>query len=234
MDSFVTLKDVYKRYQMGEVTITASDGVSFEINKGEFAVVVGSSGAGKTTILNILGGMDSCDEGTILVDGKDIAQYNDKQLTEYRRFDIGFVFQFYNLVPNLTAKENVELATQISKDSLDPAEVLKEVGLGDRLDNFPAQLSGGEQQRVSIARALAKRPKLLLCDEPTGALDYNTGKTILKLLQDTCRNNNMTVVLITHNQAITPMADRVIKMKNSKVQSITVNPDPTPVEEIEW
>lgn len=234
MNSFVTLKDVYKRYQMGEVTITASDGVSFEINKGEFAVVVGSSGAGKTTILNILGGMDSCDEGTILVDGKDIAQYNDKQLTEYRRFDIGFVFQFYNLVPNLTAKENVELATQISKDSLNPAEVLKEVGLGDRLDNFPAQLSGGEQQRVSIARALAKRPKLLLCDEPTGALDYNTGKTILKLLQDTCRNNNMTVVLITHNQAITPMADRVIKMKNSKVQSITVNPDPTPVEEIEW
>lgn len=234
MNSFVTLKDVYKRYQMGEVTITASDGVSFEINKGEFAVVVGSSGAGKTTILNILGGMDSCDEGTILVDGKDIAKYNDKQLTEYRRFDIGFVFQFYNLVPNLTAKENVELATQISKDSLDPAEVLKEVGLGDRLDNFPAQLSGGEQQRVSIARALAKRPKLLLCDEPTGALDYNTGKTILKLLQDTCRNNNMTVVLITHNQAITPMADRVIKMKNSKVQSITVNPNPTPVEEIEW
>ena len=234
MNSFVTLKDVYKRYQMGEVTITASDGVSFEINKGEFAVVVGSSGAGKTTILNILGGMDSCDEGTILVDGKDIAQYNDKQLTEYRRFDIGFVFQFYNLVPNLTAKENVELATQISKDSLDPAEVLKEVGLGDRLDNFPAQLSGGEQQRVSIARALAKRPKLLLCDEPTGALDYNTGKTILKLLQDTCRNNNMTVVLITHNQEITPMADRVIKMKNSKVQSITVNPNPTPVEEIEW
>ncbi|MBS5661168.1 MAG: ABC transporter ATP-binding protein [Clostridiales bacterium] len=234
MDSFVTLKDVYKRYQMGEVTITASDGVSFEINKGEFAVVVGSSGAGKTTILNILGGMDSCDEGTILVDGKDIAKYNDKQLTEYRRFDIGFVFQFYNLVPNLTAKENVELATQISKDSLNPAEVLKEVGLGDRLDNFPAQLSGGEQQRVSIARALAKRPKLLLCDEPTGALDYNTGKTILKLLQDTCRNNNMTVVLITHNQAITPMADRVIKMKNSKVQSITVNPNPTPVEEIEW
>ncbi len=234
MNSFVTLKDVYKRYQMGEVTITASDGVSFEINKGEFAVVVGSSGAGKTTILNILGGMDSCDEGTILVDGKDIAKYNDKQLTEYRRFDIGFVFQFYNLVPNLTAKENVELATQISKDSLNPAEVLKEVGLGDRLDNFPAQLSGGEQQRVSIARALAKRPKLLLCDEPTGALDYNTGKTILKLLQDTCRNNNMTVVLITHNQAITPMADRVVKMKNSKVQSITVNPNPTPVEEIEW
>ena len=232
--SYVELKDVCKRYRMGEVTITASDHVSFEINKGEFAVVVGSSGAGKTTILNILGGMDSCDEGTILVDGKDIAKYTPKQLTEYRRYDIGFVFQFYNLVPNLTAKENVELATQISKDSLDPAEVLREVGLGERLDNFPAQLSGGEQQRVSIARALAKRPKLLLCDEPTGALDYNTGKTILKLLQDTCRKNNMTVVLITHNQAITPMADRVIRMKNSRVESMVLNPSPTPVEEIEW
>ena len=210
--AYVELKDVYKRYKMGEVTITASDGVSFEIEKGEFAVVGGSSGAGKTTILNILGGMDSCDEGTILVDGKDIAKYSAKQLTEYRRYDIGFVFQFYNLVPNLTAKENVELATQISKDSIDAVTVLKDVGLGDRLDNFPAQLSGGEQQRVSIARALAKNPKLLLCDEPTGALDYNTGKTILKLLQDTCRSNDMTVVLITHNQAITPMADRVIKM----------------------
>ncbi len=232
--AFVELKDVYKRYKMGEVTITASDGVSFEIEKGEFAVVVGSSGAGKTTILNILGGMDSCDEGTILVDGKDIAKYSAKKLTEYRRYDIGFVFQFYNLVPNLTAKENVELATQISKDSIDAVTVLKDVGLGDRLDNFPAQLSGGEQQRVSIARALAKNPKLLLCDEPTGALDYNTGKTILKLLQDTCRSNDMTVVLITHNQAITPMADRVIKMKNSKVVEMTVNPHPTPVEQIEW
>ena len=232
--AFVELKDVYKRYKMGEVTITASDGVSFEIEKGEFAVVVGSSGAGKTTILNILGGMDSCDEGTILVDGKDIAKYSAKKLTEYRRYDIGFVFQFYNLVPNLTAKENVELATQISKDSIDAVAVLKDVGLGDRLDNFPAQLSGGEQQRVSIARALAKNPKLLLCDEPTGALDYNTGKTILKLLQDTCRSNDMTVVLITHNQAITPMADRVIKMKNSKVVEMTVNPHPTPVEQIEW
>ena len=234
MASYVELKDVYKRYQMGEVTITASDGVSFEINQGEFAVVVGSSGAGKTTVLNILGGMDSCDEGTILVDGKNIAKYNTRQLTEYRRFDIGFVFQFYNLVPNLTAKENVELATQISRDSMDPVKVLTEVGLGDRLDNFPAQLSGGEQQRVSIARALAKRPKLLLCDEPTGALDYNTGKTILKLLQDTCRNNNMTVVVITHNQAITPMADRVIRMKNGKVVDMAVNPSPTPVEQIEW
>lgn len=232
--AYVELKDVYKRYKMGEVTITASDGVSFEIEKGEFAVVVGSSGAGKTTILNILGGMDSCDEGTILVDGKDIAKYTPRQLTEYRRYDIGFVFQFYNLVPNLTAKENVELATQISKDSIDAVTVLKDVGLGDRLDNFPAQLSGGEQQRVSIARALAKNPKLLLCDEPTGALDYNTGKTILKLLQDTCRNNDMTVVLITHNQAITPMADRVIKMKNSRVVEMTVNPHPTPVEQIEW
>lgn len=232
--AYVALKDVCKRYRMGEVTITASDHVSFEIEQGEFAVVVGTSGAGKTTILNILGGMDSCDEGSVMVDGNDIAQYNAKQLTEYRRFDIGFVFQFYNLVPNLTAKENVELATQISKDSLDPKTVLEEVGLGERLDNFPAQLSGGEQQRVSIARALAKRPKLLLCDEPTGALDYNTGKTILKLLQDTCRRNQMTVVLITHNQAITPMADRVIRMKNSKVQEITVNPNPTPVEEIEW
>lgn len=234
MNSFVTLKDVYKRYQMGEVTITASDGVSFEINKGEFAVVVGSSGAGKTTILNILGGMDSCDEGTILVDGKDIAKYNDKQLTEYRRFDIGFVFQFYNLVPNLTAKENVELATQISKDSLNPAEVLKEVGLGDRLDNFPAQLSGGEQQRVSIARALAKRPKLLLCDEPTGALDYQTGKAILKLLQDTCRSSGMTVVIITHNKALCAMADRVVHIKSGTVQSVEKNERVVPVEDIEW
>lgn len=232
--SFVKLDSVYKRYQMGEVVITASDGVSFEINKGEFAVIVGSSGAGKTTILNILGGMDFCDEGSILVDGNDIAKYSTKQLTAYRRYDIGFVFQFYNLVPNLTAKENVELATQICKDSQDAATVLQEVGLGERLDNFPAQLSGGEQQRVSIARALAKRPKLLLCDEPTGALDYTTGKTILKLLQETCRKNGMTVILITHNQAITPMADRVIKMKNSKVKEMILNPNPTPVEEIEW
>ena len=219
---------------MGEVTITASDGVSFEIEKGEFAIIVGASGAGKTTILNILGGMDTCDEGTILVGGTDISKFSTKQLTTYRRYDIGFVFQFYNLVPNLTAKENVELAAQICKDPIDAVEVLKEVGLGDRLDNFPSQLSGGEQQRVSIARALAKRPKLLLCDEPTGALDYNTGKTILKLLQDTCRNNGMTVVVITHNQAITPMADRVITMKNSRVSSIVLNPNPVPVETIEW
>ena len=234
MEHLIELKDVYKRYHMGEVTITASDGVSFEIEKGEFAIIVGASGAGKTTILNILGGMDTCDEGTILVGGTDISKFSTKQLTTYRRYDIGFVFQFYNLVPNLTAKENVELAAQICKDPIDAVEVLKEVGLGDRLDNFPSQLSGGEQQRVSIARALAKRPKLLLCDEPTGALDYNTGKTILKLLQDTCRNNGMTVVVITHNQAITPMADRVITMKNSRVSSIVLNPNPVPVETIEW
>ena len=234
MNSFVTLKDVYKRYHMGEVTITASDGVSFEIEKGEFAVVVGSSGAGKTTVLNMLGGMDSCDEGSILVDGEDIAKYTPKQLIQYRRYDIGFVFQFYNLVPNLTALENVELATQICRNPMDAKQVLQDVGLGDRLQNFPAQLSGGEQQRVSIARALAKRPKLMLCDEPTGALDDNTGKAILKLLQDTCRQNEMTVILITHNQAITPMADRVIRMKNSRVSQITLNDRPTPVEEIEW
>lgn len=234
MSSFVELKNVYKRYKMGEVTITASNGVSFTIEKGEFAVIVGSSGAGKTTILNILGGMDSCDEGEVIVDGKDVAKLSPKELIEYRRYDIGFVFQFYNLVQNLTAKENIELATQITKDAYDPIEVLKEVGLEDRIKNFPSQLSGGEQQRVSIARALAKKPKLLLCDEPTGALDYNTGKNILKLLHDTCRNNNMTVILITHNQAITPMADRIIKMKNSKVESITLNENPMPVENIEW
>lgn len=234
MSSFVELKNVYKRYKMGEVTITASNGVSFTIEKGEFAVIVGSSGAGKTTILNILGGMDSCDEGQVIVDGKDVAKLSPKELIEYRRYDIGFVFQFYNLVQNLTAKENIELATQITKDAYDPIEVLKEVGLEDRINNFPSQLSGGEQQRVSIARALAKKPKLLLCDEPTGALDYNTGKNILKLLHDTCRNNNMTVILITHNQAITPMADRIIKMKNSKVESITLNENPMPVENIEW
>lgn len=234
MASYVELKDVYKRYQMGEVTITASNGVSFEIEKGEFAIIVGSSGAGKTTILNILGGMDSCDQGQVIVDGQDIGGYTPKQLTEYRRHDIGFVFQFYNLVPNLTARENVELAAQICRDPMDAGEVLEQVGLGERLNNFPAQLSGGEQQRVSIARALAKRPKLLLCDEPTGALDYQTGKTILKLLQDTCRQRGMTVVVITHNSAITPMADRVIRMKNSRVVEITQNPTPTPVEQIEW
>lgn len=234
MGSFVQVKDVYKKYRMGEVTITASDGVSFEIKKGEFAVIVGSSGAGKTTVLNILGGMDQCDEGTILVDGCEVSRYSPKELTEYRRFDIGFVFQFYNLVQNLTAKENVELATQICREPKDAETALREVGLADRMNNFPAQLSGGEQQRVSIARALAKNPKLLLCDEPTGALDSETGKTTLKLLQDTCRRDHMTVVVITHNHAITPMADRVITLKNSKVVDVSLNGHPTPVEEIEW
>ncbi|MCI7349868.1 MAG: ABC transporter ATP-binding protein [Ruminococcus sp.] len=232
--AFVELKDVYKRYKMGEVTITASDGVSFTAEKGEFVIIVGASGAGKTTMLNMLGGMDTCDEGQIIVDGQDVAKLTSKELTTYRRYDIGFVFQFYNLVQNLTAKENVELASQISKNALDPEEVLKAVGLGDRMDNFPAQLSGGEQQRVAIARALAKSPKLLLCDEPTGALDYATGKVILKLLQDTCREKGMTVIVITHNQALTPMADRVIKMKSAKVYEISVNENPVPVEQIEW
>ena len=232
--SFVSLKNVYKRYKMGEVTITASDGISFDIEKGEFVVITGASGAGKTTVLNLIGGMDVCDEGEIIVDGNDIAKYSSKELTAYRRYDIGFVFQFYNLVQNLTALENVELAAQICRESRDASEVLAQVGLAERMNNFPAQLSGGEQQRVAIARALAKSPKLLLCDEPTGALDYNTGKTILKLLQDTCRSKGMTVIVITHNQAITPMADRVIKIKNSKVAKISLNPNPTPVENIEW
>lgn len=232
--SFVSFRNVGKHYKMGEVTITASENVSFEIEKGEFAVIVGASGAGKTTVLNMLGGMDTCSEGSITVDGTDIAKLTSKQLTEYRRHDIGFVFQFYNLVNNLTVLENVELATQISRDAMDPQEVLAKVGLQERMNNFPSQLSGGEQQRVSIARALAKRPKLLLCDEPTGALDYNTGKTILKLLQDTCRNDGMTVIVITHNQAITPMADRIITLKNSKVESVKINENPTDVDTIEW
>ena len=234
MSSFVDFKDVYKRYKMGEVTITAVDGISFEIEQGEFAVLVGSSGAGKTTVLNILGGMDSCDEGKIIVGGTDISRLDEHDLASYRRYDIGFVFQFYNLVPNLTAKENVELASQICKDHKDASQTLASVGLSDRVNNFPSQLSGGEQQRVSIARALAKKPKLLLCDEPTGALDYNTGKQILKLLQDTCRKEKMTVVLITHNQAITPMADRVITMKSGKVTSNVINETPTDVSLIEW
>ena len=234
MKDFVKLENVKKRYQMGEVEIMAADGIDFSIKKGEFAVVVGPSGAGKTTVLNILGGMDTATEGKVLVDGADIAGYSQKKLTGYRRDDIGFVFQFYNLIPNLTALENVELALQICKDPMDEREVLEEVGLGDRLYNFPAQLSGGEQQRVSIARALAKNPKLLLCDEPTGALDYNTGKSSLKLLQDTCRKKGMTVILITHNSAIAPMADRVIKIKNGKVSKIVENEHPVPVETIEW
>ena len=214
--------------------IAAADGIDFLFGKGEFAVVVGASGAGKTTVLNILGGMDTATSGEVIVDGNDITTYNTKQLTAYRRDDIGFVFQFYNLVPNLTALENVELALQICKDPLDAMAVLEDVGLGERAANFPAQLSGGEQQRVSIARALAKNPKLLLCDEPTGALDYNTGKAILKLLQDTCRKKGMTVILITHNSAIAPMADRVIKIKNGKVSKVTLNENPISVETIEW
>ena len=232
--SYISFQDVRKEYKMGEVIIKAVDGVNFEIEKGEFAIIVGPSGAGKTTVLNMLGGMDSCTSGLILVDGARVSDYNAKQLTGYRRHDIGFVFQFYNLVQNLTALENVELAAQICKHPLDAEEVLRHVGLGDRLDNFPSQLSGGEQQRVAIARALAKNPKLLLCDEPTGALDYVTGKAILKLLQDTCRQQGMTVVVITHNTALTPMADRVIHIKNGKVERMERNPSPTPVEEIEW
>jgi len=234
MRDFVKLNDVKKIYKMGEVEIAAANGIDFEISEGEFAVVIGPSGAGKTTVLNILGGMDTATSGTIMVDGQDITHYNPRQLTAYRRDDIGFVFQFYNLIPNLTELENVEMALQICKDPLDARTILEEVGLGERLDNFPAQLSGGEQQRVSIARALAKNPKLLLCDEPTGALDYNTGKAILKLLQDTCRNRSMTVVLITHNSAIAPMADRIIKIKNGRVSRITENEIPVSVEAIEW
>ena len=232
--AYITLKDVVKQYGMGEVTITAVDRVSFEIEKGEFAIIVGPSGAGKTTVLNLLGGMDHCTSGQIVVDGRQVSDYSAKELTTYRRYDIGFVFQFYNLVQNLTALENVELAAQICKDPMDAADTLRHVGLGERLNNFPAQLSGGEQQRVAIARALAKRPKLLLCDEPTGALDYVTGKAILKLLQDTCRKDGMTVVVITHNTALTPMADKVIHIKNGTVAAIERNPSPTPVEEIEW
>lgn len=232
--SFVECRDVRKTYKMGEVLIHAADGIDFQIEKGEFVIIVGPSGAGKTTVLNMLGGMDSVTSGQILVDGVDISDYNSRQLTHYRREDIGFVFQFYNLVQNLTALENVELALQICKEPLNGEVILEEVGLGDRKDNFPAQLSGGEQQRVSIARALAKNPKLLLCDEPTGALDYMTGKAILKLLQDTCREKGMTVIVITHNSALAPMADRVIKIKNGKVSSMKENPEPKPVEEIEW
>lgn len=232
--SYISLDHVVKRYHMGEVVITAIENVSFEIEKGEFAIIVGPSGAGKTTVLNILGGMDSGDGGTILVDGQNVSGLTAKELTLYRRYDIGFVFQFYNLVQNLTALENVELAAQICPAPLDAAEVLAHVGLAERLNNFPAQLSGGEQQRVAIARALAKNPKLLLCDEPTGALDYVTGKQILKLLQDTCRSRDMTVVVITHNTALTPMADRVIHIKNGSVAAVERNEHPMPVEEIEW
>lgn len=232
--SFVELNNVCKRYKVGEVTISAADSIDFGIDKGELAIVLGPSGSGKTTVLNLLGGMDTADGGSISVDGKDIARYNRKQLIGYRRNEIGFVFQFYNLIPNLTAKENVELAVQTCTDYIPALDILDQVGLSNRPDNFPAQLSGGEQQRVAIARALAKKPKLLLCDEPTGALDYNTGKLILKLLQDTCRKNGMTVILVTHNSAIAPMADRVIHLRNGKVSEVEINDNPAAVEDIEW
>ena len=234
MDTFVKLENITKIYHMGEVEIRAVDGIDFSIQKGEFVVIVGPSRAGKTTVLNILGGMDTASGGRITVDGQDITKYSERQLTGYRRDDIGFVFQFYNLIPNLTALENVEMALQICRNPLDARAVLKEVGLEERMDNFPAQLSGGEQQRVSIARALAKNPKLLLCDEPTGALDYNTGKAILKLLQEMCREKGMTVIVITHNSALAPMADRLIKIKNGKVSSMKVNENPISIDEIEW
>jgi len=234
VSAFIEMKNVVKSYQMGEVTINASDGVDFEIERCEFVVIVGPSGAGKTTILNILGGMDVPTSGQVIVDGRHINGFDDKQLTEYRRDDIGFVFQFYNLIQNLTALENVELASQICKNPLNPQTVLTSVQLQNRMDNFPAQLSGGEQQRVAIARAIAKNPKLLLCDEQTGALDYLTGKAILKLLRQMCEEYQMTVVVITHNSALAPMADRVIHLKNGKVDAMLVNENPTPIEEIEW
>ena len=232
--AFVEFRDVRKVYRMGEVEVAAVDGMTFDIERGELVVVVGPSGAGKTTLLNMLGGMDACSSGTIMLDGREISAFSEKELTYYRRYDIGFVFQFYNLVQNLTALENVELASQICKDPLDAGTVLKQVGLGLRLDNFPAQLSGGEQQRVAIARALAKNPKLLLCDEPTGALDYRTGKAILKLLQDTCFDTGKTVVLITHNSAFTAIADRVIHIREGRVASVEVNEAPVSAEAIEW
>ncbi|ELC8442282.1 ABC transporter ATP-binding protein [Clostridium perfringens] len=232
--AYIDVIDVHKRYKIGENIVVANNGVNFSIDKGEFVVILGPSGAGKSTTLNILGGMDSCDEGKIIIDETDISKFSNRELTKYRRYDVGFVFQFYNLVQNLTAKENVELATQISNNALDVDKTLELVGLGHRKDNFPAQLSGGEQQRVSIARAIAKNPKLLLCDEPTGALDYSTGKQILKILQDTCRKIGTTVIIITHNSAIAPMADKVIKINDAKVRSVEVNPNPISVEEIEW
>ena len=231
---FVVFDNVCKYYQMGENRIAAADHVSFFINKGEFCVIVGPSGAGKTTVLNMLGGMDGCDEGRIYLDGQEVSAYNQKQLTRYRRYDVGFVFQFYNLVQNLTALENVELANEISKEPLPAEQTLRQVGLEHRMDNFPAQLSGGEQQRVSIARALAKNPKILLCDEPTGALDYKTGKQVLALLQATCRQKGRTVIVITHNSALAAMADRVIRINSGRVVDMQCNPAPTPVERIEW
>lgn len=232
--SYIDVIDESKYYKMGETIIKANEKINFSIEKGEVAVILGPSGAGKSTVLNILGGMDSCDEGKVVVDGTNIATFSDKELTTYRRNDVGFVFQFYNLVPNLTAKENVELASQIVSDAMEPEAVLQSVGLGERMDNFPAQLSGGEQQRVTIARALAKRPKLLLCDEPTGALDFETGKQILKILQDTARENGTTVVIITHNSAIAPMADRVIRINDAQVRSEELNDHPQSIEDIQW
>lgn len=232
--SFIEFEKVYKRYQTGEITISAADGVSFSVEQGEFCLIVGASGAGKSTVLNLLGGIDNADDGKIRVDGKVISNLSDKELIDYRRNDVGFIFQFYNLIPNLTAFENVELSSQIVKKSLSPQSVLERVGLKNRMDNFPSQLSGGEQQRVSIARALTKNPKLLLCDEPTGALDYNTGKQILKLLQQTCRETGTTVVVITHNQAIADMADRIITMRSGKVVQIAINEHPVSVDLLEW
>ncbi|MEJ8752545.1 ABC transporter ATP-binding protein [Lagierella sp. ICN-221743] len=232
--SYIEMINNVKTYQVGSNKIYANNEISFSIEKGEFAIIVGPSGAGKSTVLNILGGMDTNDSGQILIDGKDISKYNQTELTQYRRDDVGFVFQFYNLIPNLTTKENVELASQIVSDAEDAVEVLKQVGLEHRMDNFPAQLSGGEQQRVAIARALAKKPKLLLCDEPTGALDYKTGKSVLKLLQNTCIETGTTVILITHNQAITPIADRVIEINDAKVRNIIINENPKSIDEIEW
>lgn len=232
--AYIEMQHSYKRYQMGSTTITANDDVSFGIEKGELSIILGASGAGKSTVLNILGGMDTNSEGSVVIDGRDISNYSPKQLTAYRRTDIGFVFQFYNLVANLTAKENVELASQIVSDAQDAVKVLEDVGLGDRVDNFPAQLSGGEQQRVAIARAVAKNPKILLCDEPTGALDYNTGKQVLQILQDMSRKKGATVVIVTHNSAIAPIADRVIRMHDGKVTAVDVNEHPMDIAELEW
>ncbi|GAA2980456.1 ABC transporter ATP-binding protein [Finegoldia magna] len=232
--AYIEMKNSYKRYKSGQSEIIANNDISFEIEKGELAIILGSSGAGKSTVLNILGGMDTNDEGNVLIDGKDISTFNEKELTNYRRNDVGFVFQFYNLVPNLTAKENVELASEIVKDALDATEVLRSVGLGERIDNFPAQLSGGEQQRVAIARAVAKNPKLLLCDEPTGALDYHTGKQVLKILQDMVRKEGATVVIVTHNQALAPIADRVIHMHDAKIRDIVLNSNPQNIETLEY
>lgn len=232
--AYIEMKNSYKRYKSGQSEIIANNDISFEIEKGELAIILGSSGAGKSTILNILGGMDTNDEGNVLIDGKDISTFNEKELTNYRRNDVGFVFQFYNLVPNLTAKENVELASEIVKDALDATEVLQSVGLGERIDNFPAQLSGGEQQRVAIARAVAKNPKLLLCDEPTGALDYHTGKQVLKILQDMVRKEGATVVIVTHNQALAPIADRVIHMHDAKIRDVVMNANPQNIETLEY